>query len=55
MIKNLNDLLSFIVLILMTVFSLRFFVWSLFGSDDNAEKDINKWQLLKDYIDNTEE
>ena len=57
MIKNLDDLLSLLVLIIITIISLRLFIWSFVktnGSDD-SDNNINKWQLIKDYIDNIEE
>lgn len=54
MIKNINDLISIFVLFLMLVFSLRIFVWAFINKEDNGAK-VNKWQLIKDYNDNTEE
>lgn len=54
MIKNLNDLLSLIVLIVLFITSIRVFAWSFFKRDDAGLK-VNRWQLLKDYIDNEEE
>lgn len=55
MIKNLNDLLSAIVLLALLIYSIRIFAWSFFKRDDNYGNKVNRWQLIKDYIDNEEE
>lgn len=55
MIKNLNDLLSVIVLLAMTINCFRILIWSYIKKGDNNQDEISKWQLIKDYIDNEEE
>ena len=55
MIKNLNDLLSLIVLVLIFVYFLRIFIWSQIKKGKNESISIDRWQLIKDYIDNEEE
>lgn len=54
MVKNINDLLSAVVLILLASASIRLFVWAFIHKEDDSA-DANKWQLIKDYIDNEEE
>lgn len=54
MIKNLNDLISLLVLILMMIFSLRIFAWTFFRKE-RINVSTNRWQLFIDYIDNEEE
>jgi hypothetical protein len=54
MLKNLSDYASIVTLILMTVLSFRFFLFSVM----NREKDDNsrsRMQLIREYIGNTEE
>lgn len=54
MIKNLNDLLSALILLVLAGFSIRLFVWAFIRKDED-NNDINKWELIKEYIDNEEE
>ena len=55
MIKNINDLISAIVLLILFVSSIRFFIWTFINRDDEDKTKVNKWQLIKEYIDNEEE
>ena len=55
MIKNLNDLLSVFILIILTIISFRIFVWSIINKDDKDDNDISRWELIKEYNDNVEE
>ena len=55
MIKNLNDLLSVLFLIFVTIYSARLFVWAFIIKDDYEDTSKGKWQLIKDYNDNVEE
>lgn len=54
MIKNLNDLLSLVILIIFTLFSVRLLVFAFVtkGEEDNK---VSRWKLLKEYNDNEEE
>lgn len=54
MIKNLNDFLSLFVLAVLCIFSIRILVWTNVKKDDE-QNDISRWQIFKEYIDNTEE
>lgn len=63
MIKNLDDLLSVIVLFVLLINGLSIFIWAFIKREsDNKIKishidviDLNKWELIRDYNDNTEE
>lgn len=58
MIKNINDLLSFIVLIVLVIYSQGFLVYFyLKGKRKELTVDTfsSRWQLFKDYNDNIEE
>lgn len=55
MIKNLNDFLTFIVLIIITIFSFRILLYSLIKVDSNNSKNENLWKLILEYSDNEEE
>lgn len=55
MIKNLNDLLSIIVLALLLLLSLRIVAFVFIKKDEQELAGINKFELIKDYIDNEEE
>lgn len=54
MIKNLNDLFTFICLIVIMIISIRIFVISIVTKKNNDSK-VNRFSLIKDYIDNEEE
>lgn len=58
MIKNINDLLSFIVLIVLVIYSQGFLLYFyLKGKRKELTVDTfsSRWQLFKDYNDNIEE
>lgn len=55
MIKNLNDLLSLIVLTIMFLFSIRLAIWAFTSKEKKVYTNENIWQLIKDYNDNEEE
>lgn len=57
MIKNLNDLLSILVLVITCVYCIRIFVWSYIKKEEknHIDETEKKWQLILDYIDNEEE
>ena len=56
MIKNLDDFLSALTLVLLTFYGLGIFVWSVSRAGKYEEDSkVSRLQLLKDYIDNTEE
>lgn len=55
MFRNIGDLLSFVVLVILCIYAFRLLVWS-FTYDDN--QDIKRSELLdmfKNYIDNEDE
>ncbi len=55
MLKNLSDYLSLFTLIVMNLYALRFFISSLTPPDQKDDNTLSRKQLLKDYINNTEE
>lgn len=56
MIKNLNDLITFICLIAIILFSLRIMFMTFFAKRNNEVIDNeSKLTLIRDYIDNEEE
>lgn len=60
MIKNINELLSFIVLVLLFLYSQSMFFYANFKTKMSERKNydeeyISKWQLFKEYNDNVEE
>lgn len=55
MIKNLNDILSLIALALIMIVCIRVFIWSFINKDEDELAHVSKWQLIKEYNDNTEE
>lgn len=54
MLKNISDYLSFFTLIFFAIYSFRLFLVSSFRRerDDNTQ---DRLQLLREYVDNTEE
>lgn len=55
MIKNINDIISIAVLIVLLIASMKIFAWAFFKNDDESNEKVSKWQLIKNYIDNVEE
>ena len=57
MIKNINDFLSIITLLFITIYCVRLFVWSFvkFKVKDHEENKVSKYKLIQEYLDNTEE
>ena len=55
MIKNLNDLLTFICLIILTLLSFRVFLTVFVAKKGNDSSGVSKIVLIRDYIDNEEE
>lgn len=56
MIKNLNDVLSLVTLIILTIEALGIFVGIFIDKDkNNLIKNENIFSLFRDYIDNTDE
>ena len=56
MIKNLNDILTIIVLLVIMIGCIRIFIWSfVYKEDKKIQIKINRWQLIKDYNYNEEE
>lgn len=55
MIKNLNDLLSIVVLVALLFLSVRILIYVFIKKEDYELTGINRFELLKDYIDNVEE
>lgn len=54
MIKNLNDLVSLLVLVIACIFGIRLLVWINFRNENETEK-VSRWQIIKEYNDNIEE
>ena len=54
MIKNLNDVLSLISLILVVFFAFKFFIGGLIPNKDETDNH-SKTNLLKAYLDNEED
>ena len=54
MLKNLSDYASILTLILMTGLSVRFFIVSVVGNEKD-DRSQSRLQLIRDYLDNTEE
>ena len=57
MIKNLNDLLSLLVLCTIVIYSIRILVWS-YVKKENFDSKVSKenlWKMILDYNDNIEE
>ena len=58
MIKNMNDIVSFIALIAMVIYCMRFFMFAFVINRENKQEDITSFkgirQLIRDYNDNTE-
>lgn len=54
MLKNLSDYISILTLIAITVFCLRLFLVFILNRQIVSQT-TDKWQLIKDYINNTEE
>lgn len=55
MIKNLNDVFSILVLIFLVIYSIRILMWSFIEEKDDIDKNISRWKLIKEYLDNEEE
>lgn len=58
MIKNINDLLSFIVLVILTLYSQSFLVFANIKTKKYErvnDEHVSKFQLFMDYNDNVEE
>lgn len=55
MIKNLNDIISLIALIILTVLSIRLFIGSLFRNDEDQDSKLTRREILLDYLNNEEE
>ncbi len=58
MIKNINDFLSIITLLFITIYCVRLFIWSFVkfkDNKDNEDNKVSKYKLIKEYLDNTEE
>lgn len=57
MIKNLNDLLSLLVLGAIVIYSIRILIWS-YTKKEITSNEVSKesfWKLFMDYNDNIEE
>lgn len=55
MIRTLNDLISLISLIIIAFLTIRFFVGSLIGNNNEKNTRRSRIKLLADYINNEEE
>ena len=55
MIQSLNDLISFIVLILATLYFLRYFIGTLTSHRNDDTPARKRIKMVKNYIDNEEE
>lgn len=55
MIKNLNDLISVFTLLLLVLFSIRILVFSFVTKNTKEKEKVNRFRLIREYIDNEEE
>lgn len=52
--KNLNDVLTVVSLIAIVLISIRFFIYSLIGGEENIPG-FSRIELLRNYCDNEED
>lgn len=57
MLKNLNDILSLVALIILTVLSLKILFGALFfnPNEKNSESKVSRRYLFKNYLDNEDD
>lgn len=55
MLKNISDYLTLLFLIVFCISAIRFFIISIIPADDEEDDMISRKELLKDYLNNTEE
>ncbi|MDO4940957.1 MAG: hypothetical protein Q4E33_04625 [Erysipelotrichaceae bacterium] len=56
MFRNLSDLLSVVVLLIMCVYAFRLLVWSItYGDNQEAKRDSELFEMFKNYVDNEDE
>ena len=55
MLKNFSDYLSLLFLIIFSIIAVRFFIISIIPQNDEEDDIYSRKELLKDYLNNTEE
>ncbi len=55
MLKNISDYISLATLLFMTVYALRVFVFAITRNEEDEDNTLSRRQLIRDYINNTEE
>lgn len=55
MLKTINDYISFGVLIILTIYSIRICIGAFISSNNQGETYRNRHEILNDYINNEED